>query len=76
MTVIVEIPVEIDQAFTLFCKENGWTKAEVMTLAMLDCLREDTDLVVKVLKQRQARRDMVHWYLRLPFWPSSDQNSD
>ena len=76
MTAINEIPIEVDRAFTLFCRENGWTKAEVMTLAMLQCIQEDTDLVVKVLKQRQGRREAVKWYLRLPYWPSTDQNSD
>jgi len=76
MTAINEIPIEVDQAFTVFCKENGWTKSEVLTLAMLECIKEDTDLVVKVLKQRQARRDVVKWFTRLPFWPLIDQNSE
>jgi hypothetical protein len=73
---IDEVPTEVRDAFANFCKTNGWTEAEVMTVAMLDCIKEDTDLVVKVIRQRQLRQKHIEWYKRLSFWPRPSELDD
>ena len=66
---ITEVPAEVRDAFGNFCRTNGWTVDEVLTVAMLECIKEDTDLVVKIIRQRQLRQKHIEWYKRLPYWP-------
>jgi hypothetical protein len=73
---IDEVPAEVSECFANFCKTNDWTVAEVMTIAMLDCIKEDVDIVVKVIKQRQLRQKNIEWYKKLPFWPRPSELDD
>lgn len=70
------IPPEVQQAFSTFCRTNGWTEAEILTLLMLSAIKEDTDLVTKVLRQRYSRRQAVRWFTELPYWPKPSELED
>ena len=73
---ITQVPDEVLEAFENFCKENGWTTAEVNTLVMLQCLQTGSDLVVDVLKQRQLRQKHIKWFERLSYWPRPSELED
>jgi hypothetical protein len=73
---IETIPDEVQQAFATFCHQNGWTQSEILTMVMIECIKEDTDIVVRVLKQRALRRNHEKWFLRFPYWPQRSQLED
>ena len=70
---IEKVPAEVQQAFSRFCRQHGWTEAEILTLQMLSAIKEGPDLVVGVIKQRQLRQKHLKWFTRLPFWPIDSQ---
>lgn len=73
---VTQVPDEVLEAFENFCKENGWTAAEILTLQMLSAIKEGPDLVVEVIRQRQLRQKHLRWFSRLAFWPIDSQLED
>ena len=67
-----EVPEEITEAFGNFCKERGWTPAEVLCLAMLEAMKIGDDHVIAVLRQRERRRQSLDWFRSLNYFPKKE----